>query len=163
MQNLTLCNMQWTIVDDAFDRTNTDWIGISSGDIFWLNKQHAWGSYVAKWKPNQNDDLKLQLMSLNEQHQVDLVIGFSCQFGNLESLTQIEPKDIPWDTWGVEPISIAEFSFYGKAQQAFEIAKLIIQKDLSLAKSLGFIDISLIEFSGYVDEYGYRTLELQDN
>lgn len=158
LQHCILDNLRWQITDDAFD--SHQWIGISTGDI-WLNEQEAWGFYCAKWIPNQDDDLKLMFMAVNEHLDVNLVIGFSCCVGNLESLKQDSPKNVPWVDWlGQTPIELNEFEQYSTAQEALLLAKHVIQHDRSLSKYIGLTDMSLIVFSSEIDEYGYHTIQI---
>lgn len=153
MTDVILDHMYWQITDDAFD--NFVWTGLSKGEI-WLDEKTAWGFYFAKWIPNQKDDLKLMLLAVNQQLEVDLVIGFSCAVGDLESLRQDAPEDVPWQDWhGQTPIRLDEFKNYTKAQDAMIIAKQLIQQDASLAKYVGLIDISLVDHSSSIDEFGY--------
>lgn len=157
MTDVILDNMYWQITDDAFDHFG--WTGLSKGEI-WLDDKTAWGFYFAKWIPNQKDDLKIMLLAVNQQLEVDLVIGFSCNVGNIDSLRQDAPEDVPWQDWhGHPPIRQDEFINYTKAQEALVIAKQLIQRDTSLAKYVGLTEISLIDQSSSIDEFGYHKVE----
>lgn len=141
MKNIILDQTKWTITDDFSDVAR--WVGISSGDI-WLSEDQPFGFYLGYWIPNATEDLKLMVMTVDGSYSVDMVVGLSCQHGDINSLKPLDPELVPWGDWmGVEPLCCEEFDCYTKAKEALQIMAQVIQQDKSLAKYLGLADVVL--------------------
>ncbi len=105
-------------------------VGLASGDIYLDNK--PFGHYAAAWYPQTARPLQMIVTAVNISFKPVLSVGFKCNKGCPESLTPIEPVEIPWDNDGVlfgPVVYLQETDRYTLAQQAQHIAPEIIRLD----------------------------------
>ena len=110
-----------------------DQVGLSSGDIYLDNK--PFGHYVAAWYPNTARPLQKLVTAVDDSLKPVLSIGFKCNKGCPDSLTPVEPAELPWDNDGIlfGPVVLPQdIDTYNLAHQSIRIAPEIIRLDNKL-------------------------------
>lgn len=129
--DITLAEMFWEITEDA--AWTDEKVGLASGDIYLANK--PFGHYVAVWYLQTARPLQMIVTAVNDSFNSQLSVGFKCSKGCPDSLTPVEPVEIPWDGDGVlfgPVVSLQDIDSYTLAQRAVRIAPEIIRLDSKL-------------------------------
>lgn len=123
--------MSWEIVDDT--AWTDEKVGLASGDIYLANK--PFGHYVAACYVTTVRPLQMIVTAVNDAFTPVLSVGFKCNKGCPDSLTPVEPAEIPWDGDGVlfgSVVCLQDIDSYTLAQQTLRIAPEIIRLDNKL-------------------------------
>lgn len=126
---------QWEIIDNFSDYQG--WVGLSSGDIYLEGK--VYGHYIAVWYPNKKQAVKMIIMSVDEQTQPKCSIGVEIIRGDTLEIKPIPHERLPWESDGIifsEIIAPEHYSSFARAEEAFNLVKLIVKGDKSLDKYL---------------------------
>lgn len=138
---IALDQTDWEIVDDA--AWTRDWVGLSSGDVYRGADQIA--TYVAAWYPNTNRPLQLLVTLWSTQpSRPTISVALRCNVGEIESLVQVGPNDVPWDSDGIVTGPIPEAGApYTRAEEALPLAREIIALDPALRKYVNCSSLSI--------------------
>lgn len=129
--DVTLSEMSWELAEDT--AWTDEKVGLANGDIYLADK--PFGHYVAVCYPITARPLQLIVTAVNDSLKPVLSVGFKCNQGNPDSLTPVEPGEIPWDGDGIlfgPVVSLQDIDTYTLAQQVLSIAPEIIRLDSNL-------------------------------